>query len=132
MKIKQHKTIKQQSSDILLELEKLKLSSKTKIIIVEGIKDKKALEFFGIKNIITLKKPLYAVIEDIIASDKDCIILTDLDKKGKQLYSKLFSKLSQFGVKIDNSFREFLFTTKLRQIEGLTHFLNKFSAISIL
>jgi 5S rRNA maturation endonuclease (ribonuclease M5) len=106
-------------------IEKLKQESEDKIIVVEGIKDKKALESFGIKNIITLKKPLFAVIEDIVDSKKGCILLTDLDKKGKELYSKLSSKLNQFGVKIDNSFREFLFKTKLRQIEGLIHYVNK-------
>ena len=104
-------------------LKKLKKESKEKIVVVEGIKDRRALASLGIKNIITLKKPLYAIIEDIVLSKKECIILTDLDKKGKQLYSKLSSKLKQFGVKIDNSFREFLFKTKLRQIEGLPHYL---------
>jgi dTMP kinase len=104
-------------------LDKLRQESKDKLIIVEGLKDKKALESLGIQNVITLKKPLYAVIEDIVDSKKECIILTDLDKKGKELYAKLSSKLKQFGVKIDNSFREFLFKTKLRQIEGLTKYL---------
>ena len=104
-------------------LNKLKSASKSKLVLVEGIKDKKALTSLGVKNIMTLKKPLYAVVEDIVISQKDCIILTDLDKKGKQLYSRLSSKLKQFGVKIDNSFREFLFKTKLRQIEGLPTYL---------
>ncbi|MBW2982261.1 toprim domain-containing protein [Candidatus Woesearchaeota archaeon] len=104
-------------------LEKLKKASKEKIIIVEGIKDKKALESLKIKNIITLKKPLYKIIEYIVESKKECIILTDLDKKGKELYSKLSSKLKHFGVNIDNRFRDFLFKTKLRQIEGITTYL---------
>ncbi|MBW2965769.1 toprim domain-containing protein [Candidatus Woesearchaeota archaeon] len=104
-------------------IKKFRKTSKEKIVLVEGIKDKKALESLGIKNIITLKKPLYKIIEDIIETKKECIILTDLDKKGKQLYSKLSSKLKQFGVKIDNRFREFLFKTKLRQIEGINRYL---------
>jgi len=104
-------------------LQKLKKASKNKIIVVEGIKDKKALESLGIENIITLKKPLYKVIEDIVETKKECIILTDLDKKGKELYGRLNSKLKQFGVKIDNRFREFLFKTKLRQIEGISRYL---------
>lgn len=104
-------------------IENLKQASKEKIILVEGIKDKKALEQLGIKNVITLKKPLYAVIEDIINSQKECILLLDLDKKGRELYARISSKLKQFGVKIDNRFREFLFRTKLRQIEGITKYL---------
>lgn len=106
-------------------LEKLKKDSKKKIIIVEGRKDKKALEGFKIKNIIILRKPLYLIVEYVVKSEKDCIILTDLDKKGKELYGKLASSLKQFGVKIDDRFREFLFKTKLRQIEGLTRHMRK-------
>ena len=92
---------KQEFEEFVKDLRK---ESKDKVVVVEGIKDKKALDKLGIKNIITLKKPLYAVIEDIVESGKECIILTDLDKKGKQLYARLSSKLKQFGVKIDNSF----------------------------
>ena len=102
------------------ELEKLKESSKEKIVVVEGIKDKKALEKLGVKNIVILRKPLYLVVEHIEKSGKECILLLDLDKTGKRLYSILNHQLNQFGVKIDNRFREFLFKTKLRQIEGIT------------
>ena len=106
-------------------IKKLRKESKHKIILVEGKKDKAALEKLGIKNIITLKKPLYAIIDDIIKSNKECILLLDLDKKGRQLYAKISSRLKQSGVKIDSYFREFLFRTKLRQIEGLITYLNK-------
>ena len=41
----------------------------------------------GIVNIIELsKKPLFAVVEQISDSCRECAILTDLDKKGKELY----------------------------------------------
>ena len=99
------------------------------LIIVEGKKDKKALQNFGIKNIIELnKKPIFEIIENISNNNEKCIILTDLDKQGKELYGKLNSGLQQRGVKIDNNFRNFLFkNTKLRQIEGLeTYATNNF------
>ena len=91
------------------------------MIIVEGKKDKTALEKLGISNIIELnKKPLYQVVEEISADNDECIILTDLDKKGKELYGKLNSDLQERGVKVNNKLREFLFkNTKLRQIEGI-------------
>ena len=113
------------SKDLGSYLKKLKKSNK--IIIVEGKKDKEALEKLGIKNIIELsKKPLFHVIEDIADNGKECIILTDLDKKGKELYGKINSGLQKFGVKIDNSFREFLYkNTQLRQIEGITTYMKK-------
>ena len=92
------------------------------LVIVEGRKDKIALNKIGIKNIVELsKKPLYQIVEEISDSNGDCIILTDLDKKGKELYGKLNSDLQKHGVKINNSLRNFLFkNTKIRQIEGLS------------
>jgi len=111
--------------EFLEQIEKIKQNSI--LVIVEGKKDRKALESFGIKNIIELnKKPIFEIIETIYSNNKNCIILTDLDKQGKELYGKLNSGLQHFGVKIDNDFRNFLFkSTKLRQIEGLTTYMEK-------
>ena len=98
-----------------------------RIIIVEGKKDRRALEKLGFKNIVELnKKPLFQIIEDISNKNKECDILTDLDKKGKELYGKLNSGLCRYGVKVDNKFREFLQkNTRLSHIEGLFNYLNK-------
>ena len=95
------------------------------LVIVEGKKDREALQKLGIGNIIELsKKPLFQIVEEIADSNEECIILTDLDKKGKQLYSRLNSYLQKNGVKVNNKFREFLFKhTKLRQIEGIGTYL---------
>ena len=108
-------------NELLQMIEKLSDSGKT--IIVEGKKDKAALEKLGVKNkIFTINKPLFAVAEEIAAKSKDVVILTDLDKKGKELYGKLSTMLQRLGVRIDNYYREFLFKkTKIRQIEGLSN-----------
>jgi len=102
-----------------------KIKESNTLVIVEGKKDRAALEEFDIINIIELsKKPLFEIIENISNNNENCIILTDLDKQGEELYGKLNSGLQQFGVKIDNNFRNFLFkNTKLRQIEGLTTYM---------
>ena len=94
------------------------------LIIVEGFKDKQALNALGITNVFSLDRmPLYKVVETVAKRAEECIILTDLDKEGKKLYSRLSHDLGQHGVKIDNRFREFLFKhTSLRQIEGLDTF----------
>lgn len=115
-----------ETTDKLLEwIETIKDSDK--IVIVEGKEDKKALQKLGIMNIVQLnKKPLYKVVEELIEEGKEVIILTDLDKKGKQLYGKLNHDLCRFGVKVDNRFRNFLFKkTKLRQIEGLDSYIGR-------
>jgi|SRR3989338_3479126 len=100
-------------------IEKLKDSNTP--VIVEGIKDKKALQKLGISNIVELsRKPLFQIVEEIADSDYECAIMTDLDRKGKELYGKLNSDLQKHGVKINNKLRDFLFKhTKLRQIEGI-------------
>lgn len=96
------------------------------IVIVEGKKDRAALQKLGIRNIKELsKKPIFQIVEEIANSNEECIILTDLDREGKQLYSKLNSNLQRHGVKVNNRFREFLFkNTKLRQIEGISSYFN--------
>src|SRR3989338_5410082 len=103
-----------------------KIISSNILVIVEGKKDKIALQKLGLNNIIELsKKPIFQIVEDIANSNDECVILTDLDKEGKQLYSKLNSNLQKNGVKINNKFREFLFKhTKLRQIEGIDSYLD--------
>ena len=54
------------------------------------------------------------------------MILTDLDAEGKKLYARLNHDLQRHGVRVDNSFREFLFRhTSLRQIEGLDSYFKK-------
>jgi len=112
-------------NELIEEIEKLKNSGC--IIIVERKKDKFALEIFGIENILTLsRKPLFSIIEDVVKKNKEVVILTDLDRKGKQLYGRLNSGLQKFGVKVNNTFREFLFReTKLRQIEGIVTYIRK-------
>jgi len=94
------------------------------LVIVEGIKDKFALEYFGISNVVILNKPLYAVVEDVVSKAKVVVLLTDLDVEGRKLYGTLFSDLQKFGVKIDSRLRDCLFKTPLKHIEGLVSFLS--------
>jgi len=112
-------------SDLESWISELKHSGK--LILVEGVKDKKALAHFGIRNIEALSgRPLYKVADDIAAKAKDVVILTDLDREGKRLYSILRTMLSRLGVRVDAFFREFLFkSTQLKQIEGLVSYSGK-------
>ena len=98
-------------------------------IIVEGKKDQAALEKLGIDSshiFVLNKQPIFVVTERVASYYKTAVILTDLDAEGKKLYGKLNTLLQQLGVKVDNSFRNFLFKqTKLRQIEGLAGFIQQ-------
>jgi len=114
-------------NDLLKELEILKDSKR--LAIVEGKNDALVLEKFGIRTT-TLKKPIYETVERI--KEKEIVILTDLDKEGRKLYSILRKNLEKRKVKIDNRFRLFLFkNTKLKQIEGLDSYTKKLENIKV-
>jgi len=102
------------------------LKSSNEIKIVEGKNDKKALESLEIKNVITLNKPLFQIVENISKKSKKCILLVDLDKEGKILYSKLKKDLQRNGVKTNDAYRNFLYRkTNLKNIEGISTYVNK-------
>lgn len=96
------------------------------LIIVEGFKDKRALQGLGISNVFSLDRmPLYKAVETVVRKAEECMILTDLDREGKKLYARLSHDLQRHGVRVDTSFREFLFRhTSLRQIEGLPRYID--------
>ena len=105
------------------------LNSNKKSIIVEGPKDKNSLRAVGISNKIYVlsKKPLFSIIENIAGNTIDIVILTDFDKKGRELYGRLSSGLQRLGVRVDNRMREWLQkNTRLSHIEGLAAYLNKY------
>ena len=117
--------MKDEADELLFWIERIKDSDK--VVVVEGKEDKASLKRLGIVNVVQLnKRPLYKVVEELIDKGEEVIILTDLDKKGKQLYNKLNHDLGRFGVKVDNRFRKFLFRfTQLRQIEGLDSYIGR-------
>ncbi|MEK6974257.1 MAG: toprim domain-containing protein [Nanoarchaeota archaeon] len=101
-----------------------KLKESNKLIIVEGIKDKKTLNELGIGKVITINKPLFELVEEIASLTNECVLLLDLDSEGRKLYSSLKKNLERNKVKIDNRYREFLFSnTHISNIEGLKNYL---------
>ncbi len=102
--------------------EELELLKKVQLVIVEGINDRKALNALGIRRVITLAQPLYKVVE---SCKKEAAVLTDMDREGRKLYSRLKSELSVRGIRINDRFRKLLSRrTRLRQIEGLESYIN--------
>jgi len=93
------------------------------LVIVEGPKDVRALKALGVDNVLSLKKPLFAVVEEVASKAKEVVVLTDLDEEGRKLYHELSSHLQKHRVKINNHLRDFLFKTGLRHIEGLPSYL---------
>ncbi len=109
--------------ELKYQIEYLRRESETTAVLVEGNRDRLALEYFRVKNVVTISKPLYEIVEEISSEYKKCILLLDLDKAGNKLYKRLKDDLQKYGVKIDSKFRSFLFKkTGLKEIEGLTSF----------
>lgn len=94
-------------------------------IVVEGPKDKRALQAIGAQAIFTLsRKPLFAIAEDIASNFEEVIILTDFDRKGKELYGRFAEMFSHLGVNVDSYFRETLQKhARISHIEGLATML---------
>ena len=100
------------------------LKDSNKLILVEGKKDRAALNSLGITNIIIINKPLFEIVEIIADSVKECILLTDLDPEGRKMYSYISRNLKRKGIKIDDKYRIYLYrNTKLRNIEGIRNYL---------
>lgn len=79
-------------------LMKLLTEFEDKLIIVEGKHDEKALKSLGVKHIIAInRRPLYEVAEIASKSKREIIILTDFDKKGREMEKTLKSLLQIKG-----------------------------------
>ncbi len=106
------------------------------VILVEGKKDVASLEALGFTKVyaihetgIGLRERAEQILADIdLRKDKICI-LTDFDKKGKQLYLQLKSILAENGAKLDSSLRGLLLKSGLSHIEGLYEFMSRVDAI---
>lgn len=106
-------------------IEHLRLKSKETPIVVESEREKRVLETLKISNIYTLTKPLNKLVEVISKNYKECILLLDTDKRGRDLYTKVKSEFEDQGVKIDQRFEQFIFHTHLKRIESIFTYFRK-------
>ena len=94
------------------------------LVIVEGKRDKKALEWLGVKRILLLES-YYKTVERV-EGENEVVLLVDLDSEGKKIYGWLKEELARHHVKVNDALREFLFrNTGVRQIEGLDSYLER-------
>lgn len=101
------------------------------VIIVEGKKDVNALTKLGFSKVYAIHEtsiPLLERVEQIMSQidkkDKICI-LTDFDKRGKQLYFDIKGMFQTLGGRLDSKLRGLLLVTDLSHIEGLKSFIEK-------
>ena len=117
---------KEKETEMLFE-ELLRAIADGTLVIVEGEKDRKALQNLGIKNIFVINehgKSFYEKIERIAEKIKEAMILTDLDTEGKKLYSIIKRSFSNNGVRINDKIRDLLIKLKISHVEGLSTFID--------
>jgi 5S rRNA maturation endonuclease (ribonuclease M5) len=95
------------------------------IVLVEGIKDVKALRSLGILcNIETINRgvSINTLIEQLKSKNKKVVILTDWDRTGNELTEKLIFFSSNTGLKYDLLYRKkiiVLFSKETYSIESI-------------
>jgi 5S rRNA maturation endonuclease (ribonuclease M5) len=118
-----------EDSEIISEFIK-KLQSEDVPIIVEGKKDKEALEKFGVNNVHTLSgKPAYKIAEEM-KDESRVILLLDLDRKGREIKSQLLHSFEKVGAKVDLRYDKMLRQTQLSHIEGLPKYIENRGGIN--
>lgn len=92
------------------------------VVLVEGKRDKAALERFGIERVVELKgKRYHDVAEELAESYSVVVLLTDFDPEGEEIFRKLSRVLSSYGLKVDSSVREALRETGIKFIEKIPY-----------
>jgi len=92
--------------DIYTFLKELREASQRMAILVEGKRDKQALERFGIKNIFTLGGKRFTDLPDLLEGFSEVILLFDLDKQGEKINRKVKDILASQGYILIEDFRE--------------------------
>jgi 5S rRNA maturation endonuclease (ribonuclease M5) len=94
-------------------------------IIIEGKNDRRALQKFGINNIMEISgKTLDGIAEILAARNVESVtILTDFDEEGEHKRLQLTNYLSHYGIKINSFARKKVKTLfKIHKIEEIIHF----------
>lgn len=99
-----------------------------KLVIVEGKKDKKALKSLGVKDIIAINgRPLYEVADSLLKTEKEIVILTDFDKKGRQIEMNLKDLLKTHGKKTNSKLRWKVMSLGKNKIEDFGNMRSPYS-----
>lgn len=99
-------------------------------LVVEGKRDKEALDALGFGNTVAISgTPLLEVVDKIKDSGFESVgIMTDFDKEGERKASRLEMLFNANGIKVDNYLREKMRTLKINEVEELNG-LSRFGQI---
>ena len=103
------RTLQRMDCETYTELEDviLEINDFVDAIVVEGVRDKAALEGLGVtKEIVTCaSKPDTWFVDYLRSRHKRVTILTDYDEAGKKFNKKLTARLEHVGIKVENQYR---------------------------
>jgi 5S rRNA maturation endonuclease (ribonuclease M5) len=92
-------------------------------IVVEGKRDKEALNGIGITNVIEMSSISIESFIEKLDKNKEYIILTDYDKEGEKKNKEICKFLQKFKIKLNLSFRRlFKSSFGITKIEELIKF----------
>jgi 5S rRNA maturation endonuclease (ribonuclease M5) len=99
-------------------INRLREESKEKVIIVEGLRDKRALKRLRISKVECLSgKPSFKIAEQL--RGKQVILLLDRDSEGKRIAKELLQSFQMLGIKVDLKFWKELGKLKIGRVESL-------------
>lgn len=120
------------NTKLFSEIEKFK----DYVIVVEGKKDVNALKSYGFEKVyaihqngVSIKERAEQIMLYIDKKDKVCI-LTDLDRRGRQLYMLLKTIFQELGARLDSNLRGILIKARISHIEGFDTFMRKVENIN--
>lgn len=88
-------------------------------VLVEGRKDRRALESLGVQDVVELNRGL-SILETLEAlQGQSVVLLTDLDREGKALRRRLLKLMSMYGIRENPRPREILAKMRVSHVEGL-------------
>ncbi|WNY27726.1 toprim domain-containing protein [Methanolapillus ohkumae] len=116
--------------DLLIRLKSEEVSSRS-VIVVEGRRDILSLQKLGVGGLIfpCAFQPTAKFCEQIAELKKEVIILTDWDRRGGILASRLFEQFKNLDVTCNLEIREkILFYTKkeIKDVESLYSYVSKY------
>ncbi len=121
--------------ELILELKNL--SDAGAIIVVEGRKDVESLRSLGINGEVKLssQQPLLDFTEKLSRSGKEIVLLTDWDRKGGMVASKITDYLHAYSIIPNMDIRArigFLVKKRIKDIESLSKYMGKLRTTTFL
>ncbi|HHT75140.1 MAG TPA: Toprim subdomain protein [Methanomassiliicoccaceae archaeon] len=111
-------------------IEELRELARQSVILVEGRKDRHALDVLGVHgDIVQVQdaRGIFGVAEELAAKRRSAVILTDWDRKGGQLAELLRNALRSCGVPYDDSIRmkiAVLSKKEIKDVESIPAFVS--------